>query len=117
MFYPGVPAHYVHNFLLSENWQEGFEESGIARRLNRKKLKYPLTLNELQKKAKHKLPTSIEQRSKNKDFHPNAEFKPVELHDKIISFERGGSTIVINLSNERIALSDQTLEPYELRIV
>lgn len=37
----GVPGIYYHSLLGSVNWQEGVEESGIARRINREKLKTP----------------------------------------------------------------------------
>lgn len=34
----GVPGIYYHSLLGSENWEEGVEESGINRRINREKL-------------------------------------------------------------------------------
>ncbi|MDR1933633.1 MAG: sugar phosphorylase [Spirochaetales bacterium] len=37
---PGVPGIYVHSIIGSQNWQEGVQQSGINRRINREKLDY-----------------------------------------------------------------------------
>ncbi len=44
---PGVPGIYVHSIIGSENWREGVEESGIKRRINRRKLDYEKAQDEL----------------------------------------------------------------------
>ncbi len=121
MFFPGIGAHYVHNFFGTKNWQEGFKESGIARRLNRKKLQYPLDLSSREEKIKSLLIELINMKSSNEAFHPKASFEVVDAGKSVLSFirERNGkkSQVYFNLSESEISTKEVTLKPYELLIV
>jgi len=124
MFIPGIGAHYVHNFFGSKNWQEGYAESGIPRRLNRRKFSYPLNLNNFEKSVKNKLLELVQKKKSLKQFHPKASFKVVELSTGVYSFVRGEESesvlVAFNLqdSENMIEYRGERIElaPYELFI-
>ena len=115
MFYPGIGAHYIHNFLGSENWSEGYKESGIARRLNRKKLAYPLDLDSTSFEIKEQLIKLIQYKSSKRAFSPSSDFKINDIHPQCLSFTRGQGEdqiqVTFNLTNQKV----MDLAPYELR--
>ena len=121
MFFPGVSAHYVHNFLGSKNWQEGFEETGIPRRLNRQKLSLPLNLRDYAKEIKKQLIELINYKTSHSLFSPNAGFQVINTHSQCLSFKRfcqnESITIHFNLSPTKITFDDIHLVPYELLFV
>jgi len=47
----GVPGIYVHSLIGSENWQEGVEQTGANRTINREKLVYPDLEKELDREG------------------------------------------------------------------
>ena len=118
MFFPGIGAHYVHNFFATESWIEGREESGIPRRINRKKLPYPINYNDREVKVRDKLLDLIKFKSKNKLFSPKAGFRILDLNPKVLSFERfmGDQSIQVhfNLSEQAIDLGDIKLRSYDI---
>ena len=124
MFYPGIAAHYAHNFFASKNWSEGFLQSGIARRLNRKKFNYPISYNSFEKNAMKKLKELIKIKSTHRCFHPNAKLEVISTKNNIIAFKRkydqDEKLVIFNLSDQA---EDQTIEnqtfqlrPFELVI-
>ncbi len=122
MFFPGVSAHYIHNFFGSYNWQEGFEESGIARRLNRKKLDYPIKYTVREKSILDRMLKLIEFKKSHDAFSPTAKIEFVHLDKRLISFKRSNSEtfqIIFNLTKDEVVLSDNSLliGPYELQII
>jgi sucrose phosphorylase len=121
MFYPGIGAHYVHNLFGTKNWEEGFKESGIPRRLNRKKIQYPLTLSDFESECKNKLLELIEVKCSSPAFHPNGSFEVLKVNDKVISFRRRfkdhEKSIHFNLTSSEIITPEMKLAPYELKII
>jgi sucrose phosphorylase len=121
MFFPGIGAHYAHNFFGSENWQEGFKESGIARRLNRKKLSYPLEMNSFSEKIKNGLLELIQIKNSNELFSPEVAIRMHDVHGKCLCFERfldeKSVRVYFNLSAKEIEIDNFTLKAYELKIV
>lgn len=119
MFFPGIGAHYVHNFFGTKNWLEGVKESGIARRVNRKKHQYPLNLDHTTSKIMRSLIELVQYKSSNSLFAPQASFQILATHEKCLSFKRfsGSDNIEVhfNLSKETISLLDFQLKPYELK--
>lgn len=120
MFLPGIGAHYAHNFFGSFNWQEGFEESGIARRLNRQKLPYPLKLSGRSQKIKSALLKLIELKSQSRLFSPQAGFNILPHHPECFAFERfledERVSVFFNLSPRALVIQGKQLLPYELKI-
>lgn len=121
MFFPGIGAHYVHNFLGSENWQEGLEESGIPRRLNRKKFNYPLDLNERENQIKNDLVDLIAFKNSEELFRADKSIRMINIHEECLCFERYDDNDVIrvymNLSDRDLQLERIRLRAYELKFV
>jgi sucrose phosphorylase len=118
MFFPGIGAHYVHNFLGTKNWKDGFEESGIARRLNRQKIELPLELDETSNKIRSELIRLIKFKSKEPLFSPEIKFKILKTKENLLSFERftekRNIKVHYNLSNAEVELNGKVLKPFEL---
>lgn len=121
MFFPGIGAHYAHNFLGTLNWHEGHEESGIPRRLNRKKLDYPIAYDETSERIKNELLSLIEYRTSHKVFSPLAKIQMLDINEKCLAFSRelDGQQVSVyfNLSSDTLKLDDFKLAPYELRFL
>ncbi len=125
MFFPGIAAHYVHNFFGSENWIQGLDESGIPRRLNRKKLEYPLDLNEFEEDVKNGLLELIELKNNMICFHPNASIEVVSLDPEVLSFYREYKNskvlVLFSLSSKQKSIdcpSGQVLlDAYDLKLI
>ncbi|MBC77476.1 MAG: hypothetical protein CME64_15845 [Halobacteriovoraceae bacterium] len=122
MFLPGIGAHYVHNFFGTKNWQEGYEKSGIPRRLNRKKFSYPLDLSGHETSVMKRMLDLIRKKKSFEQFHPKASFEVVELNPGVFSFLRGESPVLVafNLENKKNEIECKgksfELAPYELLI-
>lgn len=89
----GVPAVYYHSLLGSENDVEGAEQSGINRRINRKKLDYDALIQELETSERRSgvfkgLKQMITIRQAETAFSPFADQKVMELGDEIFALER-----------------------------
>lgn len=123
MFFPGIGAHYVHNFFGTQNWQEGFKKSGIARRLNRKKLKYPIEHSSFSKKVLEGLREWIDFKSQYPQISPNSYFEVIDLDSRVLSFQRGEGDskllLFFNLSDKKLKIKelDTALKPFELLIL
>lgn len=105
MFFPGIGAHYVHNFLGTMNWLQGYEESGIPRRLNRKKMKYPIEYTDLSFALKNRMVNLIKKKEENPVFSPKANFEIVDLGEKVIAFHRWiedkKTLVIFNLTKDK----------------
>ncbi len=103
MFFPGIGAHYAHNFLGTQNWTQGYEESGIARRLNRKKVNYPIEYDHFSTTVKNKMIELIKYKDSNSVFTPKSDFKMIDLSDHLISFYRFNemkkTLVIFNITN------------------
>ncbi|MCC3718715.1 alpha-amylase family glycosyl hydrolase [Rouxiella badensis] len=90
----GVPAIYIHSLLGSENDLEGMHQSGLSRRINRKKLHLDEVEAELEKKGSLRsevfngLKRLIEIRRTHPAFSPQAGQRIFELSEKLFAFER-----------------------------
>lgn len=121
MFFPGIGAHYVHNLLGSLNWNEGYKESGIPRRLNRKKLSYPLEIDSHTEKIKDGILELIEYKSKKSVFSPTEKIEVYDLDSRCLCFSRGDVhnkiKVMFNLTNTHLVVDEVELKPYELRFI
>ncbi len=121
MFLPGIGAHYVHNFLGTLNWQEGLKESGIARRLNRKKVAYPLELKDEQWQVLERLVEWTQFKNSHKAFHPKASFELISCPEQVFAFSREFEgqvkRVYFNLSCELVKFDDVELLPYDLKVL
>ncbi len=121
LFFPGIPAMYIHNLYSSENWTEDFEESGIARRLNRKKFDLPLELDESTKNMKDSLLGWLKWKMQQKALAPHAELKMRNYQRNVLSLERISSSQSIrvhwNLTGEKQTVNDRELCPFGLIVI
>lgn len=121
MFFPGIGAHYVHNFLGTENWQEGFKESNIARRLNRQKMNYPIDDGKIDNRIREGLVSLTRLKNNDDAFHPKAKFNLIDSHDEVLAFARQGKTstrkLYFNMSSSKVEQGGLMLEPFELKII
>lgn len=125
MFFPGIGAHYVHNFFGTKNWQQGFEDSGIARRLNREKLPYPISYTSYSQNILDGLKSWIEFKNQYEQLHPKSYFEIVNIDSRILSFERGEGSqkmlFLFNLTRQCVEFEydkkSYSLNSYELKVV
>ncbi len=120
----GVPAIYYHSMFGSENYEYGYKETGIKRRINREKINYNNLLNELsdqttnRNKIFNSIKDLIEIRKQEIAFDPYADQEVVFLSKKVFSILRknGDSKILvlINISNEEIELEDEKINGIDL---
>ena len=91
---PGVPGIYVHSIIGSENWRPGVEESGIKRRINRRKLRYDEAQDELSTPdtARERVFAGFEillmARIAEKAFHPLADSRVVPTGPEVFALLR-----------------------------
>ncbi len=112
---PGVPGIYIHSLLGSQNWVEGVEQSGIARRINRAKLDYSTVAKELADgdSLRSRIFTAycrmIRIRRQQPAFHPNAAFEVLDLADQTFAFKRWTASqkiiVITNVSGDRIQVA------------
>lgn len=118
MFFPGIGAHYLHNFLGTKNWTDGMEDSGIPRRLNRKKLEYPLNLSHLSKRILEGLIHLVNYKCSQEVFSPSAKIEMIETSEPCIAFRRFTNSdsvdVYFNLSSDNISVNGIELSSYEL---
>lgn len=106
----GVPAFYIHSLLSTHNDQEGVEQLGHNRAINRKRLDYKELCEELEQAAGQRsqifseLKRRIDLRSNQTAFHPNATQFTLQLGEQIFGFWRQS----IDRSQSIFALSNVT---------
>ena len=92
----GVPGIYVHSLIGSENWNEGVEQTGHKRTINREKLHYDRVVDELidEESLRHQVfegyKRLLEARLAEPAFHPAAPQRIVETPHQIFCVIRGG---------------------------
>ncbi len=90
----GVPAIYFHSLTGTTNHYEGVEESGINRRINRRKWDYDELTDIIDDKStsNYKIITRYKDllkcRKSHKAFHPNADQEILNINKSIFGFTR-----------------------------
>ncbi|MDY6793259.1 MAG: sugar phosphorylase [Thermodesulfobacteriota bacterium] len=93
---PGVPATYIHSLIGSRNWEEGVRETGVARAINRKKLRSDDVISQLENYDTFRFSIfyayihMIKVRKKQSAFHPNAGFDILHIDPRIFTIARYG---------------------------
>ncbi len=114
---PGVPAVYIHSLLGSRNWNEGVANSGIKRRINRRRLELEQVLAELDTPGSFRAAVFeqycrlIRLRRGQPALHPNAELQVLHpQQNTVLALKRsgGGQTL--------FALSNLSPQPCTLRL-
>lgn len=112
----GVPAIYYHSLLGSGNDYHGLEESGINRRINRKKLHIDDITKELQNDNRRNkifggLASMVRKRQQESAFSPFAEQEVLDLSSAVFALDRHnldtGERIrsVTNVTNETVTIN------------
>ena len=108
----GVPAIYIHSLLGSENDLDGMHQSGLNRRINRKKLKLDQVeaglekTNSLSSKVFYGLSNLIKHRRAHPAFSPQAGQRVFDMGKSLFAMERYDPltedkiTCVFNISNQ-----------------
>lgn len=109
----GVPGIYYHSLFGSKNWEEGVEQSGINRRINREKLTRRCLEKELnQEGCLRKLVFDgymklLRVRMKQKAFSPFAKQKILDYGKEIFALERENGQkikVLINVTGHTVKL-------------
>lgn len=104
----GVPGIYYHSLIGSENWQEGVEETGHNRTINRRKLDYDelsAQVNEpdsLRSIVFEGYKGYLRSRASSPAFHPSASQRIMETPPEIFSVLRGERDAAGDESDERV---------------
>lgn len=122
MTLPGIPAVYIHSLLGSHNWNEGVEQTGRARTINREKLNLDTVKKELNEKNsfRHRVFTGykklLKTRREQLAFHPNASFEIPDIHPNVFFIIRRAKNQVIyaftNVSSRdiRVDLKEKNID-------
>jgi len=104
----GVPGIYVHSLFGSRSWQEGVQQTGRNRTINRQKLDYQVLLRELANPdaLRHRVfgaySALLRARRSEAAFHPFAPQRVLSLHPSlfaVLRIARDGATRVLCLHN------------------
>jgi glycosidase len=110
----GMPGVYIHSLLGSRSWQEGVEQTGRLRSINREKLRMDIVTAELNDSGSLRsrvfsaYRALITRRIREKAFHPNASQTVLRLHPAVFALLRtspdGAEHIVAlhNVANRRV---------------
>lgn len=111
----GIPAFYIHSLLATENYYEGFEETGRARTLNRRKWDLRELVNELEKDKRKKyildeIKRRIRIRKGQAVFGPENPQELIEAGEKVFALRRHdeiGNELfsITNLTDGEISLN------------
>jgi sucrose phosphorylase len=111
---PGVPATYIHSLLGSRNWKEGVKQTNRLRTINREKLIFNDIIRELndphsfRSRIFYKYIEIIKIRKAQEAFHPNSDFKILEVDERVFAIKRwcDDQTIyaLTNVSPRRVQL-------------
>jgi len=114
----GMPGIYFHSLFGSENWQEGWAQTGRARTINRQKLQYSeleAALADPESRASkvfYRYTELIQKRTAQKAFRPNAAQQILALHPTLFTLLRSGGgeqiLVIINVSgnNQNLTLTE-----------
>ncbi len=121
---PGVPGIYIHSLLGSKNWQEGVENLGYNRAINREKLDVNSVNQELSNEESFRSMVfkgylhMIEARTHNVAFHPFASFSFPVVQDGLFAvlkeYQAQKIICIVNLSNdEKIQAFPSNMFPFK----
>lgn len=122
MVMPGVPGVYIHSILGSRNWNEGVEQTGRARTINREKLDVEAVTSELSVACsfRHQVFNGyariLRARRQQPAFHPNAPFEILDAGSGVFLVKRtsrdGRQTLYAftNVSSCTAGVNLETLE-------
>jgi len=105
----GLPAVYFHALLGTPSWREGYRESGIKRRLNRRKF----TWGELEAALKDpghrfsRVLSGMRELFTRVRPHPKAPMRLLEAPPAVFAAERDGYRFYVNFGREPVALSEK----------
>ena len=91
----GVPGIYVHSLIGSENWQEGVEQTGANRTINRRKLEYAAVEEEFDDESSLRslvfrgYKALLEARGSDPAFNPKSPQRVVESDTRLFVLLRG----------------------------
>lgn len=89
MAMPGIPGIYIHSLVGSRNWQQGLDERGYNRAINREPLDYAKTAGELTHPSSPRrlvydsLIALLRRRAVEKAFNPNASFRVLPVDKRV----------------------------------
>ena len=117
---PGVPATYIHSLLGTRNWQEGVQQTGMARTINRRKLPVAEVLRQLDD------PKSLRSRiffpyiemaslrRRQAALHPRAHFEIIDADPRVFAIRRSGGGqdfwSLTNVSGSRVSVPLKTCD-------
>lgn len=117
---PGVPATYIHSLLGSRNWTQGVKQTGRARTVNREKLQVEEVIKELadpdsfRSQVFYPYIELIKTRKKLPAFHPNAEFKILDLAPQVFAIRRSSDDQTVyaltNISSTEVKVAISELD-------
>ncbi|MBH0229424.1 sugar phosphorylase [Halobacillus yeomjeoni] len=118
----GVPGIYIHSLLGSLNDQEGVDETGRYRSINREKLNRDRLESELDENGSLRSMifdtylNRIEKRTQESAFHPNAEQEVLFLDDRVFSVIRSNEkssetiTVLVNVSDQQFDVDTEAVQ-------
>lgn len=93
--FAGVPGIYVHSLIGSENWQQGVEQTGANRSINREKLDYTTVTEELAEDGSLRrlvftgYTNLLRARAGEASFHPRSPQAVMNSDDRLLALKRG----------------------------
>lgn len=110
----GMPGIYYHSLLGSRGWREGYEQSGIKRRINRQKLDAVELARELaqpgslRNRVANGYKSMLAIRKGQPAFNPGSGQRVLRLSPNVFALQRGGGAdvvyTIINVSGEPVAI-------------
>ncbi len=113
----GVPGIYLHSILGSENWNEGVQQMGHARAINREKLDVQTVERDLADPASRRAQVFnryrdlLRLRRSQQAFHPSSPQGILDLHPSVFAVERtamdGGSQVLAlhNVADQEVSVA------------
>ncbi|MFW5826343.1 MAG: alpha-amylase family glycosyl hydrolase, partial [bacterium] len=104
----GVPGIYYHSLIGSENWQEGVEETGHNRTINRRKLDYDALSGELNEPDTLRslvfegYKGYLRSRASSPAFHPSASQRIMQTPPQVFALLRGERDAAGEEGEERV---------------
>ncbi len=112
----GLPAVYFLSWLGAPSWREGYEKSGVKRRLNRQKFEEGALLAAL-RDPRHRFArvfSAMKRLFSGVRAHPLAPHRVLEADPRVFAVERDGYRFFVNVSAEPAPLpGGGTLPPYQ----
>lgn len=120
----GTPAIYYNSLLGSENYEQGFIESGIKRRVNREKLQIDNVIEELNTegtnryKIFNRFKMLMNIRKEQKAFDPYGKQTVLDLSNKVFALVRESNgekiTAIVNISGEQVNINNDSIKGFDL---